>query len=177
MSARKVKARRSKRSPSTRARVKPAAPPEEPSTVPATRRARVLFIARQMAAGAWRKGRDRGLAKVWGLDGRTVRSYSAEASRVVELATGDREHLLRLVRLRLAEIIESDTQDPVPAMRVLLEHLGELRQRQEISGPGGRPIETKGSTQLVILPAKDERDDDAEGNSEHGGNGASPDEH
>lgn len=163
MTARKRKAKRpTTSSPRARTRGKPpplVAPPEEPGSIPATRRARVLFISRQMAAGAWRKGRDRELAKLWRLDGRTVRGYSAEASRVVELATGDREHLIRLVRMRLAEIIESDTQDPVPAMRVLLEHLGELRQRQELSGPNGAPIETKGTTQLLILPAKDEHDD------------------
>ncbi len=190
MSARKGKARRRPGAPPrARERFRELCRPDirgestDPKTL-TTPRGRVWYIARLMAAGAWKRGRsDRELAELWGLERTSVRKLSAEASRLLEHTVNDRNQLLKLMQTRLVEIADQDGPDRVQALRTLYEHLGELRQRQELSGPGGAPIETKGVAQIVILPAKEWLDDaagepgaDAPNRGGHNGNGSGPDD-
>lgn len=104
-----------------RARGKEAATPKE------TRR-RVYRIAELMAAGEWSPDLEPQLAAEWELAPGTIRKMTAEASRLLEYTTEDRQKLINLTRLRLQRILEDDDNDRVAAARTLLEHLGELRQ-------------------------------------------------
>lgn len=156
----------------------------DPATLD-TPRARVWYLARLMASGLWKPKRQVEFAAIWKLERMTVRRMAAEASRILDITINDRAQLLKLMQARLVEISDQDGPDRVQALRTLYEHLGELRQRQELSGPDGAPIEMKGSTQLVILPAKEWLDGD-DGDSDagedtpgsgHNGNGHGPEEH
>lgn len=99
---------------------------------PSIKRDRIYQIALLMAAGEWEKGTTAAvLAEEWELKEVTVRDMSAEASRLLELTTDDRHRLINLVRVRLRQIAEENGNDRVPACRTLLEHHGELWQRQK----------------------------------------------
>jgi hypothetical protein len=121
-----------------------------------TRRDRVFFIAELMASNEWRPKRSKELAVEWGVLAVTVRAMAAEASRLLEYTTGDREQLVKLARLKLRAIIEGGGDEKVYAIRTLLEHLGELRTRQkvEMGGPDGGPIPL-GQATVVMLPPKE----------------------
>lgn len=61
-----------------------------------TKEARVLYIARMMARGAWRGYPSREwLAEAWDLTESTLRDYAAEAHRVVAFDPAEREQLKR----------------------------------------------------------------------------------
>lgn len=113
-----------------------------PPAMPATKRARVYEIAQLMASGEWGDGiaHSQRLVAEWQLSESNVRLMASEASRLLEYTTTDREHLVRLTRLRLREVGDENGRDRVLALRTLLEHLGELRKRVEVSGPGGVPL-------------------------------------
>lgn len=119
-----------------------AARPDNGNSPPWTKRARVYAIAQLMASGEWGDGTDhtKRLAEEWGLAIPSVQHMAAEASRLLEFTTTDRDHLVRLTRLRLREVGEENGRDRVFALRTILEHLGELRKRVEVSGPGGVPV-------------------------------------
>ncbi len=97
-----------------------------------TKTRRVYRIAMLMAAGEWERGTTAAeLAEEWELSEVSVRDMSAEASRLLELTTEDRQALVNLVRVRLRQIGEADGNDRVQALRTILEHMGELWQRQK----------------------------------------------
>lgn len=105
-------------------------PPPTPQEI---RRSRVFHIAQLMASGEWRSSMAKSLAKQWSTPAwevkpKTVQHYSAEASRLLDYTTGQRETLVKIARVRLLEVMQQDENDRVQAMRTLLEHLGELRQ-------------------------------------------------
>lgn len=95
---------------------------------PSTHRERVFAIATLIAGGEWLPRMADELAAEWRLSPVTVRHMAAEASRLVEYTTGDRQKLVNLARLKLRQIMLEDGPDRVQAARTLLEHLGELRQ-------------------------------------------------
>jgi hypothetical protein len=66
---------------------------------------------------------------------KTVQHYSAEASRLVDYTTGQREKLVAIARLRLLQVLQENEGDRVPAARTLLEHMGELRQNIVVKPP------------------------------------------
>jgi len=101
---------------------KPIPTPQE------VKRGRIFEIAQLMASGEWRSPMAKALGKVWKLDKKTVQHYSAEASRLLDYTTGQREKLVNIARMRLLQVLHEDENDRVPAARTLLEHLGELRQ-------------------------------------------------
>lgn len=108
----------------------PKAPkPPDPEKVRAQelKRSRIFHIAQLMVSGEWRSHMAKSLGTQWGLETKTVQHYSAEASRLCDFATGQREALVKIARLRLLEVLQQDEPDRVPAMRTMLEHLGELR--------------------------------------------------
>jgi predicted transcriptional regulator len=137
--------------PRPRARVKrnraprPGQPPppkagsEEAILQAAQRRARVWHIAQLIAGGMWTKERARKysqeLAHEWGVTHMTIRGYAAEASRWVDMSTGDRQKLVDLVRQKLTQWVQEDGHDRVQAARTALEHLGELRQNVAVTTP------------------------------------------
>ena len=108
----------------------PDAPVPTPQQV---KRARIFEIAQLMASGEWRSSMAKTLAKAWSspqwtVSVKTVQHYSAEASRLLDYTTGQRETLVKIARLRLLEVAQQNENDRVPAIRTLLENLGELRQ-------------------------------------------------
>lgn len=111
------------------------------NVTPTTKRARVFAIARFMVAGEWGDGVEKSaeLAREWKLSASSIRGMSAEASRLLDFHTMQRNDLVRLGQLRLREIGEENGPDRVVAWRTLFENLGELRKRVEVSGPGGVP--------------------------------------
>lgn len=119
------------------------------------RRERVWEIAQLMAGGLWERGKtDKELAERWDLAENTVEHMACEASRIVDLTTGQREALVRLARATLIRAMEESGIDRVNATRALLEHIGEMPKRVEMSGPAGGPIETTTTARVVLLPAK-----------------------
>lgn len=103
-----------------------------PPTPQELKRSRIFEIAQLMAAGEWRPAMAKSLGKVWGLDKKTVQHYSAEASRLLDYTTGQRERLVNIARVRLLEVMQENETDRVQAARTLLEHLGELRQNIQL---------------------------------------------
>lgn len=128
---------------------KPARRPAAPSSsvptsfdagpMPPTHAARVGVIAEAMVCGTWTRKSSRALAGAWGMTPTTVRRYAAEASALLDLATAQRAKLINLARLRLTEIALENGPDRVAALRTLLEHLGELRQRHLVT-PSRDPV-------------------------------------
>lgn len=115
----------------------PDAPVPTPQQV---KRARIFEIAQLMASGEWRSSMAKTLAKAWSspkwqVSVKTVQHYSAEASRLVDYTTGQRDKLVSIARLRLLEVLQQDENDRVPAARTLLEHMGELRQNIVLKQP------------------------------------------
>jgi hypothetical protein len=101
------------------------------------KRARIFEIAQLMASGEWRASMAKVLAKrwsspAWTMSVKTVQHYSAEASRLVDYTTGQREKLVSIARLRLLQVLQENESDRVQAARTLLEHMGELRQTHVI---------------------------------------------
>lgn len=99
-----------------------------PPTPQELKRARIHHIAQLMVSGEWRAHMAKSLGKQWGMATKTVQHYSAEASRLCDFVTGQRETLVKIARVRLLEVLHQNENDRVPAVRTLLEHLGELRQ-------------------------------------------------
>lgn len=104
-----------------------------PLTPQQVKRGRIFEIAQLMASGEWRASMAKTLAKAWSspewtMSIKTVQHYSAEASRLLDYTTGQREKLVNIARLRLVEVLHENESDRVAAARTLLEHLGELRQ-------------------------------------------------
>jgi len=94
------------------------------------RRDRVFQIATLMATRQWNKAKQKEVVAEWRLAFTTVSHYAAEASRLLEWTTNDREVLVKFVNLRLVAVAEENGHDRVPALRTILEHLGELMLRQ-----------------------------------------------
>lgn len=117
----------------------PAAGSEEAIEAAEAKRKRIWHIAQLIAAGMWTKDQSRKytqeLAAEWGVTFMTVRAYAAEASRWVDMSTGDREKLRDLVRQKLTQWMQEDGHDRVQAARTALEHLGELRQNVAVTTP------------------------------------------
>lgn len=125
------------------------------------RRDRVWHIAQLMASGEWERGQTGPeLAKQWGLSPATLKTIAAEASHIVDLTTKQRAKLVKLARMRLSQIAVEDGNDRVPALRTLLDHLGEMPRRYEHSGPAGAPIEVDSTARLVVMLPDLEPDDD-----------------
>jgi len=103
-----------------------------PPTPQELKRGRIFEIAKLMVSGEWRSNMAKRFAKLWELEVKTVQHYSAEASRLCDFATGQRETLVKIARVRLLEVLQQDESDRVPAARTLLEHLGELRQHHVV---------------------------------------------
>jgi hypothetical protein len=104
------------------------------------KRGRIFEIAQLMASGEWRASMAKVLAKrwsspAWTMSVKTVQHYSAEASRLVDYTTGQREKLVAIARLRLLQVLQENEGDRVPAARTLLEHMGELRQNIVVKPP------------------------------------------
>lgn len=116
----------------------PGWPEDKPPPTPQeTKRARIFEIAQLMASGEWRSSMAKTLAKAWStpqwqVSVKTVQHYSAEASRLLDYTTGQRETLVKIARLRLLEIAQQNENDRVPALRTMLENLGELRQHHVV---------------------------------------------
>lgn len=115
--------------------------PDAPVLTPQElKRARIFEIAQLMASGEWRASTAKVLAKRWSspkwtMSVKTVQHYSAEASRLVDYTTGQREKLVAIARLRLLQVLQEDESDRVQAARTLLEHMGELRQNIVVKPP------------------------------------------
>jgi hypothetical protein len=104
------------------------------------KRGRIFEIAQLMASGEWRPSTAKVLAKrwsspAWTMSVKTVQHYSAEASRLVDYTTGQREKLVSIARLRLLQVLQENESDRVQAARTLLEHMGELRQNIVVKAP------------------------------------------
>jgi hypothetical protein len=104
------------------------------------KRGRIFEIAQLMASGEWRASMAKVLAKRWSspawmMSVKTVQHYSAEASRLVDYTTGQREKLVSIARLRLLQVLQENESDRVQAARTLLEHMGELRQNIVVKAP------------------------------------------
>jgi hypothetical protein len=126
-------------------------PPLTPADIPADpnapvltpqeiKRGRIFEIAQLMASGEWRASMAKVLAKrwsspAWTMSVKTVQHYSAEASRLVDYTTGQREKLVSIARLRLLQVLQENETDRVQAARTLLEHMGELRQVHVMKPP------------------------------------------
>lgn len=135
LGGKRVKKNPPKALPNTR-NPRPRARSEEAARASEQVKQRVWHIAELMAGGEWRPTLIRLLAKQWGVNAVTVRSYSAEAKRLVELTTDDRTKLVALAEVKLRKWIgEDNVKDRVQAVRTLLEHLGELRQNVTVSTP------------------------------------------
>jgi len=116
------------RTSSQRARARSPADPS-PSEV---KRERVWQVVQLMARGEYRTAEtDKLLAEEWGIPLSTVQGITAEASRTTEFLANDRAKVLEVLRARLHEIASQDAPDRVQAIRTLLEHHGELWQRQK----------------------------------------------
>lgn len=121
-------------------------PDDKPIPTPQeVKRGRIFQIAQLMASGEWRASMAKTLAKSWStaswaVSVKTVQHYSAEASRLLDYTTGQREKLVQIARVRLLEIAQQDETDRVPAVRTLLENLGELRQNVTVK-PAHDPFE------------------------------------
>ncbi len=105
--------------------------PVAPMRALAARDARVRVIATEMAAGKWSPERVPEYAAEWNADESTIRHYSAEASRMLDWTAGDREKLVQLFHVRLAQIAlssDEETRDQIAAIRLEVELLGLLRQ-------------------------------------------------
>lgn len=120
---------------------KGGAEPAVPSTARASKRPRVFHIAKLMVTREWSEEKCRELAEEWGFEVKTVADYASEASRLLDFHVKDRDELVRLGQVRLREIGEENGPDRVTAWRTLFENLGVLRQKHELSGPDGKPIE------------------------------------
>jgi hypothetical protein len=104
------------------------------------KRQRIFEIAQLMASGEWRASMAKTLAKAWSsptwtMSVKTVQHYSAEASRLLDYTTGQREKLVNIARLRLLQVLQENESDRVQAARTLLEHMGELRQNVVLKQP------------------------------------------
>jgi len=121
--------------------VPPGWPDDKPPPTPQeVKRGRIFEIAQLMARGEWRSSMAKTLAKAWStpqwqVSVKTVQHYSAEASRLVDYTTGQREKLVSIARGRLLQVLQQDESDRVPAARTLLEHMGELRQNIVLKQP------------------------------------------
>lgn len=104
-----------------------------PLTPPQERRGRVFRIAELMAVGEWKPAMAREVAREWGLATNTVRHMAAEASRLVEVTTGDAQHLRNLARLKIRKWLDEEGPDRAQLVRTLLEHLGELRNVHHVT--------------------------------------------
>lgn len=132
-------------------------PPPTPQEV---KRARIFEIAQLMASGEWRASMAKVLAKAWStpqwqVSIKTVQHYSAEASRLVDYTTGQRERLVNIARLRLLEVLQENETDRVAAARTLLEHMGELRQNVVLKQPD--PFEGWTEDEITAYADKGER--------------------
>lgn len=126
------------------------------SSVAEVKTARVFVLTRLMATGDYNEAKAAELAAEWGVTPHTVVTMACEAKRILEITTNDRKALVDTIRLRLTEIAGQDGPDRTQALRTLLEHLGELRKRVEVSGPQGAPISVEGKATVVIMPAEQE---------------------
>ncbi len=97
------------------------------------RRDRVFYIATLMATGEWKRRLNAELAGVWGCEAATVRRMAKESSNLLEYVKAGATQLTTLARVRLLQIQGENEQDRVPAWRTLLEHLGELRPKLEVT--------------------------------------------
>lgn len=70
--------------------------------------ARTAYIAGLMSRGEWRSslGEYKKLAKAWGVTTATVRSYSAEAHRMIAWDPDERQSLRRSLAAKMGEIAE-----------------------------------------------------------------------
>ena len=124
-------------------------------------RARVGHIADLMRRHAWRKRpMIRDLAEEWGVSKKTVRTYSAEASRVVvsELPSGEEAKVGFIARME--EVFQAAMQDGAYAPAIesqkfvatLCGLMPATKTKNEHSGPDGGPIQTAA---VVVLPPLD----------------------
>jgi len=96
-------------------------------------RARIREIQWMMAQGKWVRGKSgRDLAAQWGVPNSTIRSWSAEASRALDMI-GDRDAIEAMCRVRLTEIVNDPGADPAQAIRTLLQNIGRLTEKHEVS--------------------------------------------
>jgi hypothetical protein len=129
------------------------------AVTPDVKRDRIFCIASTMAIGEWNDEHAEGLREKWGLTAVYLRFMAAEASRLLEYTTNDRAKLIAAARVRLQQIAAQDGPDRVLAQRTLLEHLGEMRRRVEMSGPDGREIPIGVTARVVVLPAEEPDDE------------------
>lgn len=122
------------------------------AVTPDVKRRRVFYIAKLMVSKEWGDGSamTKTLAKLWGLADMTVADMACEASRLLDFHVKDRDELIRLAQVRLREIGEEDGHDRVPAWRTLLENMGALRTKHELSGPDGAPIATSVTVEPIV---------------------------
>jgi hypothetical protein len=100
-------------------------------TASEVKRARVWQVVQMMIRGEFERGTTPdALAEEWEIPVATVHTITAEASRTAEFLAGDRTAVLEALRARLHDISAQDGPDRVQAIRTLLEHMGELWQRQ-----------------------------------------------
>lgn len=100
------------------------------------RKNRLVFaVAKMMAVGEFERGKTaQRIAAEEQMSLTALQNICAEASRFVELSTtAGRPELVRMARVRLAEIAGQDGKDRVTALKTLLEHLGEMRQKIKLS--------------------------------------------
>jgi hypothetical protein len=133
--------------------------PEQPAPQ-ALKRARIFQIAQLMASGEWRSSMAKDLAREWSderwkVSVKTVQHYSAEAGRLVDFTTGQRDTLVKMARVRLLQVAHEDETDRVQAIRTLLENLGELRQQHVVTQVD--PFEGWSEAELETFADKGER--------------------
>jgi len=110
-----------------------------------SRQERVSFIAELMTDGLYRTALQMPLTAAWGINYVVVQHMSAEASRWVQGAIGDREEV-RTKCLALLEVIAHDALDngdrrsAVAAVRTVADIAGLITSKTELSGPNGGPI-------------------------------------
>lgn len=71
------------------------------------------------------------LAVEWGLEVNTVEHDAVEASRLLK-AMGEPEAVKEIAMLECSRIVAESGQDRVPALRLMLEATGNLKQKHEV---------------------------------------------
>lgn len=118
----------------------------EAATQKTTKPQRIAFVAELMATAEWRSVLNLALSRTWGVSQVTMRNYTAEASRLVHDAFGNREELAATLKAFLENVAHDafengDRRSAIGAARTIAEMAGLLVNRTEVSGPGGAPIQ------------------------------------
>lgn len=134
---------------------KPPKKLERPEDVAPVVAARVDYCRRIMVADRWRTGKTaRDLAAAWGVATSTVENYSAEASRAFRTPP----ELVEAARAALAERFHreyrrlrrlGENRSALVALELYGQYAGLApAKRQELTGPGGGPLQVLDMTKL-----------------------------